>query len=33
MRPNLVAGFVTSGPTVAKHSISFQPMVLVENGG
>ena len=26
-------GFVVSGPTVAKHGISFQPMVLVENGG
>ena len=26
-------GFVASGPTVAKHGISFQPMVLIENGG
>ena len=25
-------GFVVSGPTVSKHGISFQPMVLVENG-
>ena len=25
-------GFVVSGPTVAKHGISFQPMTLVENG-
>jgi ribosomal protein S18 acetylase RimI-like enzyme len=26
-------GFVVSGPTVAKHGVSFRPMVLGENGG
>jgi GNAT superfamily N-acetyltransferase len=26
-------GFVATGPAVAKHGISFQPMLLVENGG
>jgi GNAT superfamily N-acetyltransferase len=26
-------GFVASGPIVAKHGISFQPMLLAENGG
>lgn len=26
-------GFVATEPVVAKHGVSFQPMVLVENGG